>query len=99
MENSHNRRLDRRIPLGAAARIQLDDCSDVQAHCIELSVTGLTLVSNFVPAENEILEVFIDAFEGPVQTSPLHARIEVKRCVEISPGQYEFGGRIVEILA
>lgn len=99
MEEVPNRRLDRRIPLGVSARIRLDDDSEIEARCLELSVSGLTLQSEFVPSRGEVLEVFVDSPGGNLEIAPLHARLEVKRSVELGNGQYEFGGEIIEVLA
>ena len=99
MEHYSNRRLDRRIPLGVPARIRLEDESEVDADCVDLSVRGLTLQSDFVPAQGEHLEVFVDPPAGRVEAPPLHVMLEVKRCIELDDGRYEFGGEIVEVLA
>lgn len=98
MEYFSNRRLDRRIPLGLPARIRLEDDSEIAASCLELSVRGLTLQSDFVPAQGEVLEVFVDSPGGRSAAAPLHVRLEVKRSLNLGEGLYEFGGEIVEVL-
>lgn len=97
MEHFSNRRLDRRIPLGVPARIRLEDGSEIEARCLDLSIRGLTLESEFVPAQGEILEVFVDA-PGAIDAAPLHVRLEVKRSLDLGDSRYEFGGEIVEVL-
>ncbi len=99
MEHHSNRRLDRRIPLGVPARIRLEDDSEIEARCLELSVRGLTLQSEFVPARGEVLEILVDSPGGSLGTAPLHVRLEVRRSLDLGDGQYEFGGEITEVLA
>lgn len=98
MDHFSNRRLDRRIPLGVPARIRLEDDSEIEARCLDLSVRGLTLQSEFVPSRGELLEIFVDSPGGRVEAAPLHVRLEVKRSLDLGDGQYEFGGEIVEVL-
>lgn len=50
----HERRSDRRLPMGSAARILFDDADPVDAECVELSVGGMTLRSSYVPGESEL---------------------------------------------
>ncbi|THF64066.1 PilZ domain-containing protein [Pseudothauera nasutitermitis] len=89
------RRLDRRIPLGCAAAIHLPGSVTVEAECIELSISGMTLHSTYVPGESETIEVSVSSPNG---AAPLHARLEVKRCHALGGGRYEIGGAIVQVL-
>lgn len=94
-----NRRLDRRVPLGCTAAIQLSHGARIPAQCIELSVSGMTLHAAYVPARGEVLEVAVASPEGGVERPPLVAKVEVKRCNALSGGLYEIGGAIVHIVA
>jgi hypothetical protein len=89
------RRLDRRIPLGCAAAIHLPGGDTVPAHCVELSIGGMTLHSSYVPGELEVLEVSVSS---PTGAAPLVARLEVKRCHAVGGGRYEIGGAIVQVI-
>lgn len=93
-----NRRLDRRIPLGSAAWIRLDDTSEMEASCIELSVGGMTLHSAYVPGESEEFEVVVESPEGRVSRPPLVVRVVVRRCNAIEDGLYEIGVETVRIV-
>lgn len=90
------RRLDRRIPLGASARIQPPAGDAVAGVCVDLSVGGMTLHTMYVPRALEVLVVTVDS---PTGAKALVARVEVKRCHALGDGFYEVGGAIVEVLA
>lgn len=97
------RRLDRRIPLGCAASIHLRG-EVVAAECVEISVSGMTLRSSYVPGENEVIEVSIlppGQTLGPryeYERPPLITRLQVKRCHALGDGRYEIGGAIVRVV-
>lgn len=97
-EYHRNRRLDRRIPLGSPALIRLEDGSEWEAECIEISVGGMTLHATYVPGEAEQFEVVIEAPESSVTRPPLVVRVVVKRCVMFSEGVYEMGLETVKVL-
>ncbi len=97
-EYFRNRRLDRRIPLGSAAWIRLDDTSEMEASCVELSVGGMTLHSAYVPGESEEFEVRVESPEGRVSRPPLVVRVIVRRCNAIDDGLYEIGVETVQIV-
>lgn len=93
------RRLDRRIPLGCAATICLPTGQRIPAECIELSIGGMTLHTNYVPGESEVLEVHVAAPQsGRIVQPPLVARLEVKRCHALGNGRYEIGGTTVRVV-
>jgi hypothetical protein len=94
-----NRRLDRRVPLGCTAVIQLPHGGRIPAQCVELSVSGMTLRATYVPGEGEVLEVAVVAPEGGVDRPPLVVKVEVKRCNPLGDGLYEIGGAIVRVVA
>ncbi|MBN8441238.1 MAG: PilZ domain-containing protein [Thauera sp.] len=93
-----NRRLDRRVPLGCTAAIQLPHGERIPAQCLELSVSGMTLHAAYVPGRGEVLEVAVAPPEGAVDRPPLVAKLEVKRCNALGGGLYEIGGAIVRIV-
>ncbi|MDR2881667.1 MAG: PilZ domain-containing protein [Azoarcus sp.] len=92
-----DRRLDRRIPLGCSAHIRLNEGEEVSAECIELSVSGMTLRSQYVPAEGEVVEVVIASHDN-MGRPPLVTHLRVTRCHALSGGQYEIGGSTVRIV-
>ncbi len=96
----HNRRLDRRIPLGCAAFIALHDGSRIDAVCVELGVGGMTLNAAYVPGQNEVLNVAVLGPQGvtTLDRPPLITRLEVTRCNALGNGQYEIGGRILQVV-
>lgn len=94
-----DRRLDRRIPLGCSAHIRLNEGKEVTAECIELSVSGMTLHSNYVPAQGEVVEVVIASpSNGKMGRPPLVTHLRVTRCHALASGQYEIGGSTVRIV-
>ncbi|MCL2644040.1 MAG: PilZ domain-containing protein [Betaproteobacteria bacterium] len=93
-----DRRLDRRIPLGCSAHIRLNQGEEFSAECVELSVSGMTLHANYVPAEGEIVEVVISSPNGKVERPPLVTHLRVTRCHALDSGQYEIGGSTVRIV-
>ena len=93
-----DRRLDRRIPIGCPALIQLGEGRRIPAKCMELGVGGMTLHAAYVPGEGEVLEVAVAAPEGGVERPPLVVRLQVKRCNAQGGGQYEIGGAIVRVV-
>ncbi|WP_269532419.1 PilZ domain-containing protein [Chitinimonas sp. BJYL2] len=99
---SQDKRAALRIPVSCPARIRTADIGPAfYGTCTDLSVTGLTIQSNFVPRHDELLEVTVmpprTAKQAPV---PMVIRARVRRCHELEPGvSYEIGLAIVEILA
>lgn len=95
---TRNRRLDRRIPIASPARIYLGDGRMLEAQCIELSVSGMTLHADYVPGQSEMLRVEVASPGGPAAAPPLIAELQVKRCHSLGQGRYEIGGAIVRIV-
>ncbi|MCL2160681.1 MAG: PilZ domain-containing protein [Betaproteobacteria bacterium] len=94
-----DRRLDRRIPLGCSAHIRLGEGEEITAECIELSVSGMTLRANYVPAEGEVVEVVIASPSGDkMARPPLVTHLRITRCHALDGGQYEMGGSTVRIV-
>lgn len=102
------RRRDRRIPVpggGLKAHLITAHGERFEGSCTQISVGGLTLRSNYVPALHEVVAVQVDqppALPGGA-VRPLRVRLEVRRCEAIDDGagefRYELGGRIVEVLS
>ncbi|WP_148715207.1 PilZ domain-containing protein [Chitinolyticbacter meiyuanensis] len=86
-----------RIPIDCKVKIRtLDYGPPHYGVCTDLSVTGMTIRTLFVPRPDEEFEVYV---MSPAGQSPLSARVKVKRCHEIERGKlYELGLAIVEIL-
>jgi len=94
-----DRRLDRRIPLGCSAYIRPSEGDEITAECVELSVSGMTLRANYVPAEGEVVEVIIATPpSGRIERPPLVTHLRVTRCHATTGGQYEIGGSTVRIV-
>jgi len=93
-----DRRLDRRIPVNCAAFIHSREGGKIAAECIELSVAGMTLRANYVPAEGEVVEVAVASPNDTVERPPLMTRLRVTRCRSIPDGRNEIGGSIVRIV-
>ncbi|KAF0814272.1 hypothetical protein IGB42_01171 [Andreprevotia sp. IGB-42] len=91
-----------RIPVKCQARIRtLELGLSYYGDCIDLSVTGMTIRSIFVPRPNEELEVCVmPPRQGGGLAAPLTARVRVVRCheVEAGSGLYELGLEISEIV-
>ncbi|HEY9102546.1 PilZ domain-containing protein [Chitinimonas sp.] len=99
---SAEKRTAKRVPVECPARIRtLDLGPSYYGTCTDLSVTGLTILSNFVPRHDEELEVtVVPPRNGGIKPQPMTARVRVRRCHELESGQqYEIGLEIVQILA
>jgi len=103
----HERRRDRRIPVpggGLKAHLITAHNERFDGSCTELSVGGLTLRCNYVPALHETVLVQVDQppAKPGLPARPLRVRLEVRRCEALPEGsdfRYELGGRIVEVLS
>jgi hypothetical protein len=93
-----DRRLDRRIPLGCSAHIRSPDGDEIVAECIELSVSGMTLHANYVPAEGEVIDIAVDSPNDKMERPPLITRLRVTRCHALPDGRYEIGGSTVRVV-
>ncbi|XZG71632.1 PilZ domain-containing protein [Chitinibacteraceae bacterium HSL-7] len=90
-----------RVPVACKAKIRtLDFGPSFYGDCLDLSVTGMTLRSNFVPRPDEEFDVFLmpaDTGIGP--RTPFAARVRVVRSHELERGTlYEIGLTIVRVL-
>jgi hypothetical protein len=96
--NPQERRLDRRIPLGCPALLRPRVGSPVMGQCLELSVSGMTVVAGYVPGAAEVLEVEVIPPKESVSMAPLRAKAQVKRCHQLGAGRYEIGLIILKVL-
>ncbi|HSC78912.1 MAG TPA: PilZ domain-containing protein [Chitinolyticbacter sp.] len=93
----HEQRAALRIPVDCKVKIRTRDHGPSHyGICTDLSVTGMTIRTLFVPRPDEEFEVYV---MPPAGQSPLSARVRVRRCHEIERDKlYELGLAIVEIL-
>lgn len=94
-------RAARRVPVHFKAKITTDHPGPAEyGECTDLSVSGMTLRTSYVPRLDEEFEVCLvppKVASGPVH--PFTARVRVVRCHEIERGQcYELGLSILEVL-
>ncbi|MDK2123445.1 PilZ domain-containing protein [Parachitinimonas caeni] len=94
-------RIDRRIPINCPVKIRTKDLGDPwYGVCTDLSVSGMSIQTSFVPREDEELEVMVippQGLNGGTQ-KPLAALVRVRRCHEIERGRlYEIGLEILSI--
>ena len=100
----HDPRLERRrnlrVPLGGIeARIYIPgSLQPVAASCVDLAVGGLTLTSSYVPRAGEEFRVEVASPGERPDFAPLNVRVVVRRCHPLSPGSYEMGVEILEII-
>jgi hypothetical protein len=90
-----------RVPVLFQVRIRPEGISaSFYGQCTDLSVTGMTLRSSFVPRPQEILEVHaVQPAVGRERARVFAARAQVVRCHELEAGKlYELGLAIQEIL-
>ena len=97
-QTPRDRRLDRRIPVNCGAFIMTREGEQVEAECTELSVSGMTLRADYVPAEGEVIEVALAAPNETLERPPLMTRLRVTRCHASPKGAYEIGGAIVRVV-
>ncbi|UXY14414.1 PilZ domain-containing protein [Chitiniphilus purpureus] len=90
-----------RIPVDCKVKIRtLDFGPSHYGTCSDLSVSGMTLRTSYVPRPGEEFEVFVmPPRQGGSLREPLAARVRVVRCHELARGRlYELGLAIVQIL-
>lgn len=99
---SRDKRTARRIPIACPATLStLDLGPSYEGTCVDLSVGGLTIHSNFVPRPGEELEVTVlPPTTGNLTPKPMVVRARVRRCHEIDAGLfYEIGLEIIKVLS
>ncbi|WP_432720002.1 PilZ domain-containing protein [Jeongeupia wiesaeckerbachi] len=87
-----------RVPLDCKVRLRGIDGRSYYGVCADLSVTGLTVRTMFVPQEDELLDVCVLPPPQGGRTQPLSARARVVRCHAIDDELFELGLAIEEIL-
>lgn len=97
--NPQERRLDRRIPLDCPAVLRPRGGPPVMGQCIELSVSGMTLVAGYVPGAAEVLEVELLPAPASARVASMRARVRVRRCHQVAAGRYEIGVETLDVLA
>ena len=93
-----DRRLARRIPVTCSARIRVRDGAEVDAECIDLSVSGMTLHTSYAPADSEVIEVIIETPDTNTERPPLVTHLRITRCNALPGGNFEIGGSIVRVV-
>ncbi|MFC4157814.1 PilZ domain-containing protein [Chitinimonas lacunae] len=99
---SREMRNAKRVPIECPARIRTIEAGPTHyGTCTELSVSGMTLQSSFVPRPDEELDITVMPPRGPgLAPVPMNARVKVRRCHEIERGKcYEIGVEILKILS
>lgn len=93
-----DRRVTRRVKMGCKAKIRVPASGETfYGECVDLSVDGLAVRSNFVPRFGERVDVVLMvAGIGGQPARPLALHAEVRRCNEwVSGYLYDIGLRIV----
>jgi hypothetical protein len=91
-----------RVPVLFQVRIRPEGLSaSFYGQCTDLSVTGMTVRSSFVPRPNETLEIHaVQPAVGRERARVFAAKVQVVRCHELEAGTlYELGLCIREILS
>lgn len=96
--SGRERRNGVRVPVGCPATIvPAAPLSRSEAVCLEIGVGGMTLLTAYVPREDEVFEVLVEPPEGS-PGGTMHARVQVRRCQPRAGGQFELGVQTVEVL-
>jgi hypothetical protein len=91
-------RKSRRIPISCKVEIKAQDGWEIHYGMTnDLSVDGISFITDYVPRFGQLLEVHVVPPQGsPVK--PLRALIQVKRCAQVVAGkQYQIGAAILKI--
>ncbi|AOX98991.1 hypothetical protein BJP62_00095 [Jeongeupia sp. USM3] len=83
--------------MGCKVRMRGGDGETHYGICADLSVSGLTVRTSFVPQAGEVIEVCVLPPPQGGRTNPLSARARVVRCHAVD-AEYELGLAIEEIL-
>jgi hypothetical protein len=98
--SGRERRSSVRVPLGCEATIlpaaPIPRCAAV---CLEIGVGGMTLLTDYVPREDEVFEVMVrPPGDDPFEEKVMHSRVKVRRCQSTDDGRFELGVQIIEVL-
>lgn len=91
-------RTARRIPINCQVKIRVTESGEtVYGTTKDLSVDGISLVTDYVPRFGQLLDIHVLPPQGST-IKPLRALVQVRRCVRIE-GQrnYEIGTAILKI--
>jgi len=93
-------RAARRIPINCQVKIRVTESGEtVYGTTKDLSVDGVSLVTDYVPRFGQLLDIHVLPPQGST-IKPLRALVQVRRCVRME-GQrsYEIGTAILKIRA
>ncbi|MBY0443692.1 MAG: PilZ domain-containing protein [Burkholderiales bacterium] len=99
--SDHNQRASLRIPVKCKVKIRpLNYGPAYYGDCTDLSVTGLTVESSYVPRIEEEFDLFVmPPLDGAGPREPLAVRVRVVRCHQVEREQtYELGLLILKVL-
>jgi hypothetical protein len=88
----------RRIPINCQVKIRVTENGEiVYGVTKDLSVDGVSLISDYVPRFGQLLDIHVLPPQGST-IKPLRALVQVRRCVKLdSSRSYEIGTAILKI--
>lgn len=88
----------RRIPINCQVKIRVTESGEtVYGTTKDLSVDGVSLLSDYVPRFGQLLDIHVLPPQGST-IKPLRALVQVRRCVKLDSGRtYEIGTTILKI--
>lgn len=91
-------RKSRRIPIKCQVEIKAQDGWEIHYGVSkDLSVDGVSFVTDYVPRFGQLLEIHLVPPQGS-SIKPLRALIQVRRCAQLVAGkEYEIGAGIIKI--
>ncbi|MGL4604955.1 MAG: PilZ domain-containing protein [Iodobacter sp.] len=97
---SHNKRAALRIPVQCKVKIRPRDFGPAYyGNCTDLSVSGLTVETSYIPRLGEQFDLFVmPPLDGAGPREPLAVRVRVVRCHQLERHSYELGLSILKVL-
>lgn len=88
----------RRIPINCQVKIRVTENGEtVYGTTKDLSVGGVSLITDYVPRFGQLLEIHVLPPQGST-IKPLRALVQVRRCAKLDSGRsYEIGTTILKI--
>ena len=88
----------RRIPINCQVKIRVTENGEIiYATTKDLSVDGVSLVTDYVPRFGQLLDIHVLPPQGST-IKPLRALVQVRRCVRVENSRsYEIGTAILKI--
>lgn len=88
----------RRIPINCQVKIRVTENGEtVYGTTKDLSVGGVSLITDYVPRFGQLLEIHVLPPQGST-IKPLRALVQVRRCAKLDSGpSYEIGTTILKI--